>query len=98
MRSDKLKKFAFVPLGEMLTLGSLDASITGLGGLFKLSGPIAALTRRAVYAVRMPTSQQRIKAATTGSLLGALTLLKIGASLLPSSTSASSNSDVDIKE
>ena len=97
-RSDKLKEFSFVPLGEMLTLGSLDASITGLGGLFKLSGPAAALARRAVYAARMPTNQQRVKAAATGGFLGALTLIKKGASLLPSTIISNTNTDVDVRD
>ena len=48
----------------MLTLGSNDASVAGPQGLeaLKLSGPLAAAARRLVYAARMPTNEQRVKA------------------------------------
>ena len=57
-RADELDKFRYVPLGEMLTLGNKDAAVTSLNGLVELQGPIAAVARRLVYAVRMPTQPQ----------------------------------------
>jgi len=64
MSSTSLERFRFVPLGEMLTLGGdfSDASITSLGGLVQLEGPLAALARRVVYSARMPTTPQAVNA------------------------------------
>jgi NADH:ubiquinone reductase (non-electrogenic) len=53
--------FRYVPLGEMLSLGEDAASVSALGQLVKLSGPLAYASRRAVYAARMPTSKQAAK-------------------------------------
>jgi NADH dehydrogenase len=58
----ELESFRFVPLGEMLTLGKKDASIYSLGGLVELDGPLAAISRRLVYAARMPTNSQKTSA------------------------------------
>lgn len=63
----KLETFRYIPLGEMLTLGKLDGAITSLGGYVTLNGPLAAIGRRAIYAVRMPTTTQAIKAMVTAS-------------------------------
>lgn len=57
-RPDELDKFRYVPLGEMLTLGNSEAAVTSLNGLVQLQGPLAAVARRLVYAVRMPTTTQ----------------------------------------
>ena len=57
-----LASFQFVPLGEMLTLGKKDASVFSLNGLVELDGPLAAVSRRLVYAARMPTPTQSITA------------------------------------
>ena len=59
----KLLPFKFLNLGEMMTLGTDDATISTLGGLVELSGPAASWLRRWIYAVRMPTPQQGIVAA-----------------------------------
>ena len=48
----KLKSFEFEDLGEMLSLGIGNASITGLG--VTLAGPIAFEMRRLAYLIRMP--------------------------------------------
>lgn len=66
-----LEKFRFVPLGEMLTLGGSlsDASITSLGGLVELEGPLAAIGRRVVYAARMPTVTQAVTAAVNAGIV-----------------------------
>lgn len=61
-RPDELEKFRFVPLGEMLTLGNVNAAVTSLNGLVQLQGPLAAAARRLVYAVRMPTQTQQVTA------------------------------------
>lgn len=75
LKNIKFKEFKFLNLGEMLTLGDTNAAITSLNGWIKLSGPIAAAGRRAIYAVRMPTITQSVKAflaastVTTGKIL-----------------------------
>ena len=63
----------------MLTLGAtMDAAVTGLGGLVRLDGLPAALARRVVYAYRMPTKEQSVNAllgaglGLSGNLLSAL--------------------------
>lgn len=56
-------QFRYTPLGEMLTLGPMDAAVSGLKGLFQLEGPPASLARRLVYVMRMPTGGQRLRAA-----------------------------------
>lgn len=74
----KLREFRFFSLGEMLSLGDTNATITSLGGWVTLSGPIAALGRRAAYALRMPTLGQTMTAlvsagaVTSGKLLSKL--------------------------
>jgi len=64
----ELENFRFVPLGEMLTLGKVDASVYSLGGLVTLDGPLAAMSRRLVYAFRMPTNNQRATALLNSGL------------------------------
>ena len=59
----KLLPFKFLNLGEMMTLGSDDATISTLGGLVELNGPAASWLRRWIYAVRMPTAKQGVIAA-----------------------------------
>lgn len=59
----KLLPFKFLNLGEMMTLGTDEATISTLGGLVELSGPAASWLRRWIYAVRMPTPRQGLKAA-----------------------------------
>ena len=72
-----LETFSFVNLGEMLTLGDTDASISSLGGLVKLQGPLAAMARRLVYVARQPTNKQRATALLGASITtGAKILLK----------------------
>lgn len=61
------RKFRFVSLGEMLSLGSLNATMSSLGGYVRLNGPLAAISRRAVYALRMPTFTQKAKALVTAT-------------------------------
>lgn len=71
----KLQEFRYFSLGEMLSLGDTNATITSLGGWVTLSGPVAALGRRAAYAFRMPTLGQTVTAlisagaVTSGKLL-----------------------------
>ena len=61
LRSGPALPFRYIPLGEMLSLGDDAASISALGQLVKLSGPLAFAGRRAVYAARMPTPKQAAK-------------------------------------
>ena len=62
----KLLPFTYLSLGEMMTLGPNDATISTLGGI-ELSGPIASWLRRLIYAVRMPTDRQRLSATVDGT-------------------------------
>jgi len=55
-----LEKFTYVPLGELLTFGESNGAMSTLNGAVALSGPLAALTRRLVYAYRMPTKDQQL--------------------------------------
>jgi NADH dehydrogenase len=66
-----LESFTFVPLGEMLTLGSFDAAVTSLGGLVKLQGPVASAARRLVYVARMPTIEQKVTAGISAGVVTA---------------------------
>ena len=62
-----LLKFNYVDLGEMMTLGSSDATLSSLDGLLELSGGGASILRRLIYAVRMPTTEQALTAALSSS-------------------------------
>jgi demethylphylloquinone reductase len=54
-----LLPFRYVALGEMLTLGTDSAALSGLG--LTLDGPFAYLARRLVYLYRMPTLEHQMK-------------------------------------
>ena len=58
---DKLKSFQFDDLGEMLSLGIGNASITGYG--ITLAGPIAFKIRYLAYLMRMPGFSLSLKSA-----------------------------------
>lgn len=60
--NNTLLKFRFLDLGQIMTLGEDDATISSLGGLFALDGPRASEFRRMIYAVRMPTWIQKVRA------------------------------------
>ena len=51
-RAETPQPFQFRNLGEMLSLGIGDATVTGMG--FTLSGPLAFQLRRAAYLTRLP--------------------------------------------
>lgn len=78
IEGQKMKDFSFTSLGEMLSLGDTNATISSFGGWVNLSGPLAAVGRRAVYGVRMPTFTQTVTAlvsagaVTTGKLIGSM--------------------------
>jgi demethylphylloquinone reductase len=55
----RLKKFRYLHLGEMMTLGLEDSAITSFG--FHLHGKLAHLIRCLVYLERMPTFNHKIK-------------------------------------
>lgn len=54
-----LLPFRYTPLGEMMTLGSENATLAGLG--IQLNGPVAHIARRLAYLYRMPTLDHQIK-------------------------------------
>jgi NADH:ubiquinone reductase (non-electrogenic) len=54
-----LLPFRYQPMGEMMTLGMENATLTGLG--IKLDGPVAHLARRLAYLYRMPTLDHQLK-------------------------------------
>lgn len=66
-KEQSLLKFSYVNLGEMMTLGSSDATLSSLDGLLQLSGSSASILRRLIYAVRMPTAEQALTAALSSS-------------------------------
>jgi demethylphylloquinone reductase len=51
--------FRYQPLGEMMTLGSENATLAGLG--LQLDGPLAYLARRMIYLLRLPTLDHQLK-------------------------------------
>jgi len=53
-----LLSFRYQPLGEMMTLGTDNATINGLG--IKLDGPMAYVARRLVYLYRLPTLKHQL--------------------------------------
>ncbi len=54
-----LLPFRYVHLGEMMTLGTHNATLTGLG--LQLDGPLASLARRVAYLYRMPTFDHQLR-------------------------------------
>ncbi|WP_338441027.1 NAD(P)/FAD-dependent oxidoreductase [Synechococcus elongatus IITB4] len=58
-RDQPLADFQYQALGEMLALGSGNATLTGLG--LTLEGPLAAVARRLAYLYRMPTPTQQCR-------------------------------------
>ena len=54
-----LLPFRYQHLGEMMTLGTNNATFTGLG--MKLDGPVAYVARRLAYLYRMPTLDHQLK-------------------------------------
>ena len=63
---EKPLPFSYLNLGEMLTLGGEDASISSMG-IVEVSGSAASVLRRLIYAIRMPTSQQALNAAISST-------------------------------
>jgi NADH:ubiquinone reductase (non-electrogenic) len=53
-----LLPFRYQPLGEMMTLGTERATVSGLG--LKLNGTLAHLTRRLTYLYRLPTLKHQL--------------------------------------
>lgn len=54
-----LLPFRYVHLGEMMTLGTHNATLAGLG--LTLEGPLASLARRMAYLYRMPTFDHQLR-------------------------------------
>jgi NADH dehydrogenase len=59
MSDRPLLPFRYQHLGEMMTLGTDNATLTGLG--VKLDGPFAHIARRLAYLSRFPTLEHQIK-------------------------------------
>ena len=53
-----LLSFRYQPLGEMMTLGTDNATISGLG--LKLNGSLAYIARRLIYLYRLPTLKHQL--------------------------------------
>ncbi len=53
-----LLAFRYQPLGEMMTLGTDNATLSGLG--LKLDGPLAYIARRLIYLYRLPTLKHQL--------------------------------------
>ena len=64
-KGKKLKSFQFEDLGEMLSLGIGNASITGYG--ITMAGPLAFEIRHLAYLMRMPSFSISLR--STGSWL-----------------------------
>mmetsp|Transcript_24785 Transcript_24785/g.59859 ORF Transcript_24785/g.59859 Transcript_24785/m.59859 type:complete len:508 (+) Transcript_24785:486-2009(+) len=62
-------------LGEMISLGEDAASVSALG-LVELDGPLAAVSRRAVYAARMPTASQAASVGASWAVDSAVQMLR----------------------
>jgi NADH dehydrogenase len=54
-----LLPFRYQQLGEMISLGTDNATLTGLG--IKLDGPLAYAARRLIYLYRLPTLEHQLK-------------------------------------
>ncbi|MEM8602716.1 MAG: NAD(P)/FAD-dependent oxidoreductase [Cyanobacteria bacterium P01_H01_bin.121] len=54
-----LLPFRYQHLGEMLSLGEYEATLSGLG--LTLNGPLAHVARRLVYLYRMPTLEHQLR-------------------------------------
>jgi demethylphylloquinone reductase len=54
-----LLTFQYTDLGEMMTLGTDNAVLSGMG--IQLDGPLAYLARRLVYLYRLPTLEHQLK-------------------------------------
>jgi NADH dehydrogenase len=54
-----LLSFRYQYLGEVMTLGTNNATFTGLG--IKLDGPLAHVARRLAYLYRLPTLDHQLK-------------------------------------
>lgn len=74
LRGRPLLPFRYQPLGEMLSLGLEDATLSGLG--LQFTGPAAVLARRLVYLYRFPTWQQQLTVGMNWMLQPLLNLLE----------------------
>ena len=54
-----LLPFRYQALGEIMSLGTDNATLAGMG--IKLDGPLAHAARRLIYLYRMPTLDHQIK-------------------------------------
>ncbi len=73
-----LLSFRYQHLGEMMTLGSDDATMAGLG--VQLKGVPAHLARRMIYLLRMPTFDHQVKVGMSWLTKPIVDWLKVGRS------------------
>ncbi len=59
LQNKRLKKFYYLHLGDMLTLGKGEAIVSSFG--INLSGKFADLLRRLIYIQRLPTMRHRLQ-------------------------------------
>jgi len=62
LNGQQLLEYKYVPLGEMMTFGSLDGTVSALNCV-QLDGAVGGAVRRAVYLSRLPTHTHRAKVA-----------------------------------
>jgi len=53
-------EFENIELGEILTLGTKEGTVSTLGGLIQVNGAAGGVARRLIYSVRMPTWMQAL--------------------------------------
>ena len=59
VQNKPLKKFYYLHLGDMLTLGKGEAIVSSFG--INISGKLAGLIRRLIYVQRLPTTKHRLQ-------------------------------------
>jgi NADH dehydrogenase len=76
-----MTEFKYLSLGEMISLGDFNASVSFLNGWIGLRGPFASIGRRLLYIYRMPTWSQSFYAALVAIKSSGIKLIR---SSLPS--------------
>ncbi|GAQ79157.1 NADH-dehydrogenase [Klebsormidium nitens] len=77
-----LLPFRYQHLGEMMTLGAKDGTVTlNLPGGLTLEGPLGSIARKIAYAYRMPTTEHKIRVGLSWATRAAF---ETASSILPS--------------
>ncbi|KAA8496993.1 Alternative NAD(P)H-ubiquinone oxidoreductase C1, chloroplastic/mitochondrial [Porphyridium purpureum] len=88
-KSNRLREFEYMDLGEMLYLGRRNATLASIAGV-SVQGPAAHAARRAAYLARMPTNVQRAlvgAAMISDPVFDALDAVQAGADVAKSASS-----------